>query len=341
MTYYYVYFIKSPNGKMYVGYTGLPSVQKRFEAHVKNSRKTKRKCHGIENAIRHYGADKMVLTEARKCLTKQEACDWETLYIDFFGTINKKYGYNLKKGGEGGSPNEETRKKLSLALIGHTHTPKGPRAATAEEIEDAIHWAKYHDLGMAKHSISRIAADLLDISFRTVEDHMDRIDQVYDDARRICTDEQIANELHWVMSMDFYQEIRKTLVMELVGNIFGSDKVILRRYWERHPELKPEAIRSGWTFTHTEEAKKAISESKKGKKKDPEEIKRRSATKKKMLVEKYADFGINVSDGNIDKVLAQHPVVSHAVAEIISDNIEYKEAVRSIVRNHIKNKAIV
>lgn len=233
MTYYYVYFIKSPKGKMYIGYTGLESVQARFEVHIKNSKKKTRHCPGIEDAIKHYGADKMVLTEARKCLTKQEACDWETLYIDFFNTINKKYGYNLKKGGEGGSPSEETRKKLSLALMGNTNKPKGPRAATAEEIEDAIHWVKYHELDMSKRTISNIAGKLLGVSSATIEDHMRRIDQVYDDARRICTDEQITNELHWVMSMDFSYLLGKTLIAYLTANIFGSDRIIVRRYWQR------------------------------------------------------------------------------------------------------------
>jgi predicted GIY-YIG superfamily endonuclease/uncharacterized protein YutE (UPF0331/DUF86 family) len=341
MTYYYVYFIKSPNGKMYIGYTGMPSVQARFEIHVKNSKKKTRHCPGIENAIKHYGADKMDLTEARKCLTKQEACDWETLYIDFFNTINKKYGYNLKKGGEGGSPSEETRKKLSLALMGNTNKPKGPNAATAEEIEDAIHWVKYHELDMAKRSIATIAGNLIGISCTAVEDHMERIEQMYDDARRICTDEQIAAEFEWMKSMDFFDMMTKTLVMELVGNVFGGSRSILRRYWERHPEFEMEGLESGWTFTHTEEAKKAISESKIGKKKDPEELKRRSATRKKILVEKYADLGIDVSDENIDKMLAKYPVVAHAVAAIIGENNEYKEAIRSIVRTHIKNKAIV
>jgi hypothetical protein len=326
---------------MYVGYTGLESVQARFEAHIKNSKKKTRHCPGIEDAIKHYGADKMVLTEARKCLTKQEACDWETLYIDFFETTNKKYGYNLKKGGEGGSPNEETRKKLSLALMGHTHTPKGPRAATAEEIEDAIHWVKYHEIGIAKRSVATIAGNLLGISHTAVEDHMDRIEQVYDDARRICTDEQIADELHWVMSMDFSDTLRKTLVMELVGNVFGSSKVIVRHFWKRHPELEPKGLKNGWTFTQSEEAKKAISSANTGRRKDQEEIKRRSETRKKILVEKYAYLGINVSDENIDKMLAKYPVMAHAVAAIIGDNTEYKEAIRSIVRTYIKNKAIV
>jgi hypothetical protein len=62
---------------------------------------------------------------------------------------------------------------------------------------------------------------------------MKRIGQQYPDGRSYCSDEQIENEFHWVMSMDFSDLMRKSLVAELVGNIFGSGRSLVQSYWKR------------------------------------------------------------------------------------------------------------
>jgi hypothetical protein len=243
-----VYNAISPNRKFYVGYTSW-TAEERFEAHVKNSRGEERRCPGIENAIRKYGAENMIVIEVRRCQTQQEACEWEEFYTNFFKTTDKKYGYNLKEGGFGGKLSEQGlanhREAMKNRIVPDT---TGPRAATAEAIEDAIERAK-EALGSraSKRAISNFAADFLGISDATIQDHMKRIGQEYEDARRITTDEQIANELHWVMSMDFADKMRKYLIMDLVGNIFGSSRIILRRYWERHPELEIQTTRRLFT----------------------------------------------------------------------------------------------
>lgn len=49
-------------------------------------------------------------------LTEKKAKELEKYYIRLYKTQNKLYGFNLTAGGDSGfSPNEETRKKLSLA----------------------------------------------------------------------------------------------------------------------------------------------------------------------------------------------------------------------------------
>jgi group I intron endonuclease len=234
-----VYNLISPKGKFYIGYSSF-TAKKRFDEHVKNSRKKKRKCTAIENAIKYYGAGNFKVITVRWCDTKEDACYWEEVYTKFFKTTNKKYGYNLKEGGLGGKLSEQ-------GLANHKEAMKnrivpdmtGPRAATAEEMENAIQQAKdEYGPGATKRAIALFAADLLNIHQATIEDHMKRIGQEYTDGRRIANDDQIADELYWVMSMDFSYMMKKTLVMELVGNIFGSSKVLLRKYWNRHPEEK-------------------------------------------------------------------------------------------------------
>ena len=246
-----VYNLISPKRKFYIGYSSL-TAEERFECHVNNSRKKKSKCPAIEGAIRKHGAEEFEVITVRWCDTKEDACYWEEVYTKFFKTTNKKYGYNLKEGGLGGKLSEQ-------GLANHREAMKnrivpdmtGPRAASAEDIESAIQQAKdEYGPGATKRAIALFAADLLGVSSGVVIDHMKRIGQVYTDGRRIATDDQIADELFWVMSMDFSHMMRKTLVEYLVSNIFGSDRILLRRYWNRHPETK--MINSRRIFTNDE-----------------------------------------------------------------------------------------
>jgi hypothetical protein len=332
-----VYNAISPKGKFYVGYTSW-TAEERFEAHVKNSRKKDRKCAAIEDAIKHYGAENMVVIEVRRCQTQQEACEWEEFYTKFFKTTDKKYGYNLKEGGKGGKLSEQGLANHREAMK-HRVLPDttGPRAATAEEREDAIERAK-EELGprASKRAISKFAADMLNVSDGVIKDHMKRIGQEYDDGRRISTDEQIVDELNWVMSMDFADMMRKTLIMDMVGNIFDSSRIIVRSFWRRYPELEIQTTSSGWTFEHTEEAKRAIGASKLGKKKDPEEIARRQTTKWENTVSKYALLDIDISKNTIYVVLKEYQTAYKAAKYITRNNPDYYQAIRSVIRTYVK-----
>jgi len=331
-----VYNAISPKGKFYIGYSSL-TAEERFECHVNNSRKKKSKCPAIEDAIRHYGAEEFKVITIRWCDTKEDACYWEEVYTKFFKTTNKKYGYNLKEGGLGGKLSEE-------GLANHREAMKnrivpdmsGPRAASAEDIESAIQQAKdEYGPGATKRAIALFAADLLDVHHHTVIDHMKRIGQVYTDGRRIATDDQIADELFWVMSVDFSHMMRKTLVEYLVSNVFGSNRILLRRYWDRHPDVKMMTTNKGWSFQHTEEAKKAIGASKIGKKKDPEEVARREATKSLKLIEKYAKLGIDITKDNIEAVLVSYPSAYKAAKYLTIGKECHFNGIRSFMRNYL------
>ena len=118
-----VYFIISPKGKIYVGYTGK-NVYERFYKHLDNSIKVKNHCPAIENAIRCYGAEQMTVVKVRECYSKPEACFWERRYIKYLSTTIKQNGYNLTNGGDGGGAefrepvSMETREKLRIASKG-------------------------------------------------------------------------------------------------------------------------------------------------------------------------------------------------------------------------------
>ncbi|ABT14898.1 hypothetical protein NY2A_B499L [Paramecium bursaria Chlorella virus NY2A] len=328
-----IYIIFFPNGKKYVGQT-TTSLEERWDLHVK-----KRKCPAAYDAIKSFTREglKMLMIQVRQCYSKIEADEYEKRYIKNHKSLITENGYNLTKGGDGGLLVGEAKERHRQAVINREYTkPEGPTAATANDIEDAIHWVRTMDSGMAKRTITNIAGDLLDVSRATVEDHMKRINMTFEDARRICSDEQIEDALHWVMSQKFASLMNKTLVGDLVGNLFGSSRVILRRYLERHPDFTLKGLNTSRSFSHTEEAKKSIGDSKIGKKKSKEEIERRTETKRAKTIEEYASKGIDISDKNLQKVLGEYETAYKTAKYLTKDKPELFDSIRSILKSYIR-----
>ena len=243
-----VYELRTPIDKVYIGYTHH-TAYKRFQQHIKNSRKTKGKCLAIEAAIRKYGFENVTVTTLMKCWSQYDAGKWETSIIAEMKSSVEDFGYNLTIGGDGGPPNAATLEKLRQSQL--NRPPReliGPIAASAEEIENTIEEVKQEfGINRSKLFIATKAGEKLGVSYATIQDHMTRIGQQYSDGRSYCSDKHIADEFHWVMSMDFSGLMRKTLVAELVGNIFGSGRSLIRSYWRR-TESKPDMERRLFTI---------------------------------------------------------------------------------------------
>jgi hypothetical protein len=333
----------TPKDKAYLGYTSL-TPEERFAIHVKNSRKKKGKCVAIEGAIREHGAANILVYDVYKCWDKKEAANMEIRLVEEHKSYIKENGYNLTKGGDGGVPTDETREKMRKSSADRLYrTPKGPRAATAEQIEDAIHWVQHMNLGISKRPMSIICGDLLGVSFATIEDHIKRTCMNFDDGRRIATDEQIEDALHWVISQEFSSMMNKTLVGDLVGNIFGSSRILLRKYLKRHDTTHdiPAGSRGpGPSFQHTEEAKDAISAANSGKKKSEEDLKRRQETRWENTVIKYASIGIDISKDNLEKIITDYPTAYKAAKYLTRQCPEQFVAIRSILRTYLKNSSV-
>ena len=241
-----VYELKTPIDKVYIGYTHH-TAYKRFQQHIKNSRKTKGKCLAIEAAIRKYGCENITVKTLVKCWSQYDAGRWETNIIAEMKSAEEDFGYNLTIGGDGGPPNAETLEKIRQTQLSRTYFPIGPIAASAEEIETTIEEVKKEfGIHQTKRFISIKVAEKLNVSCSAIKDHMARIGQQYRDGRSYCCDEQIADEFHWVMSLDFSGLMRKSLVAELVGNIFGSGRSLVQSYWKR-TDSKPKTERRLFT----------------------------------------------------------------------------------------------
>jgi hypothetical protein len=326
-----IYFIVFPNGKLYIGKT-TTSLEDRWDLHVK-----KRKCPAAYDAIHSFLKQglEMPMIQVRQCYSKLEADEYEARYIKTHKSLITENGYNFTKGGDGGVLVGDAIERHKQACLNREYRkPKEPTAASASDIEDAIHWVQMMNLGMSKRLTALIAGELLGVSWATIEDHMKRISMTFKDARRICTDDQVDDALNWVMSQDFVSMMNKTLVEELVGNQFGSDREIMRKYLKRHT-ISLEGLDTSRTFSHTEEAKQNISASNTGKKKSKEEIERRNETRRNKKIEEYALVGIDISDENLQKVLDDYESAYKAAKFLTAGKPEYTEKVRRILRSYI------
>ena len=114
---YCVYMHITPNNKRYIGIT-KQKVNRRW----RNGKGYKGNEH-FTYAIEKYGWDNIKHEILEKNLTYIEACEKEILYISKYNSANRKYGYNIEKGGFACKElSKETKQKISNANKGRKHT---------------------------------------------------------------------------------------------------------------------------------------------------------------------------------------------------------------------------
>ena len=107
--------IDGTNDKEYVGQT-TRSVKARFKRHTKDDT-------FVGRVIRAHGAENFVIDILKECASKEELDHWEKHFIKSRNTMAPN-GYNLTEGGEGGSPCDEVRTKISVAGKGRKKSPE-------------------------------------------------------------------------------------------------------------------------------------------------------------------------------------------------------------------------
>ena len=101
------------NGKVYIGITSQKPEQR-----WRNGEGYKSSPH-FYSAIQKYGWDNFEHNILFVELTKEQACLKEQELIKEFNSMNREYGYNSTSGGDMFVMNEETKQKISQALIGN------------------------------------------------------------------------------------------------------------------------------------------------------------------------------------------------------------------------------
>ena len=101
------------NGKVYVGQT-WQEPEARWTDQRNSARRTKiGGCRYLDSALRKYGWDNFDHQIAATASTPEELDNLEKLWIILLRSTDPQYGYNLRSGGRGGFPVEETRQRMS------------------------------------------------------------------------------------------------------------------------------------------------------------------------------------------------------------------------------------
>lgn len=126
-----VYRFTFPNEKFYIGKS--KDIYRRFRGH-KNLAESNKKVNTVVNsAIKKYGWDsiKKDIIVSGKELTKEQINSLERFWIKTYNSTDKKFGYNLTEGGDGGCGTgennhnfgiklkEETKRKISEGVKKH------------------------------------------------------------------------------------------------------------------------------------------------------------------------------------------------------------------------------
>lgn len=102
------------NGKVYIGITGrIPEERWGY-----NGCNYKSSPH-FYAAIQKYGWDNFEHNILFENLTKEQACIKEQELIKYFNSTDREFGYNATSGGEVFTLSEDTKKKMSISMLGN------------------------------------------------------------------------------------------------------------------------------------------------------------------------------------------------------------------------------
>ena len=137
---YIVYMHITPNNKKYIGITK-----------EKNPRERWRKGKGywtneyFTSAINKYGWDNIQHIILYEELSKEEAEQKERDLIKKYNSTNRKYGYNIEKGGcLNKEVSQETREKLIQNMLGKKHSDKTKQRMSEAHRGEKCYWYGKH-----------------------------------------------------------------------------------------------------------------------------------------------------------------------------------------------------
>lgn len=107
------------NGKVYIGQTTIG-----FKARYDNTNWWERTHNThLKSSVNKYGWINFEVDEIIDIAFSKEELDLkEKVYINYFNTLNRRFGYNNREGGSHGKHSEESKKKMSKAHKGHKLT---------------------------------------------------------------------------------------------------------------------------------------------------------------------------------------------------------------------------
>lgn len=130
----FIYKLTSPSNKCYIGQT-IKSIEYRWKEHIYDANNLNQdRCKCLNSAIRKYGETEFLIDKIIEC-NDDELNKYEEQYIQQYKSF-VPYGYNIKLGGSNGKHSEETKLKISKALIGRERTLESLEKANEKKKND-------------------------------------------------------------------------------------------------------------------------------------------------------------------------------------------------------------
>ena len=109
------------DGRVYIGQTSLSNPYKRWHQHKSHARKQNSPNY-IHLAMNKYGIKNFTF-EVIFCSLSQENINWAEDYFieEIYRSRDKKFGFNVRPGGNYAPHSEETKQKISIALLGNSN----------------------------------------------------------------------------------------------------------------------------------------------------------------------------------------------------------------------------
>jgi len=126
------------NGKRYVGQT-IQTLSRRWTKHIRDANHGSK--YHFHKAIALYGSDSFRLLGAIELGSKEDMDFYERLFIEKFECMNPERGYNNTVGGEGGTPSNEVRARMSISARGRTYSEE-VRNKISHTLKGRIPWNK-------------------------------------------------------------------------------------------------------------------------------------------------------------------------------------------------------
>lgn len=145
----FVYTITNTvTGKVYVGQT-VRSPSKRWAQHLCAMRKGTLNNPYLLSAFKKYGESCFqfnIVCALKSSANVDDLNNMELFYIDWFNSLDRAFGYNIRKGGHnGGHLSDETKEKIGSAHKGKTVSP-----IVRDKISKGISGANNANYGVAK-----------------------------------------------------------------------------------------------------------------------------------------------------------------------------------------------
>lgn len=111
-----IYYIENQiNNKKYIGQSN--NIKDRWRRHISELNKNKHHNDYLQKSWNKYGENNFVFEIIEYC-SIENLDDREQYWINFYNTMDRDFGYNLKTGGQNGGSvmSDETKEKMSISV---------------------------------------------------------------------------------------------------------------------------------------------------------------------------------------------------------------------------------